>query len=304
MKIVFIGTPEISAYYLEFLKKYFSIPLVITQSAKPKGRGLKITRSAVAKRAEALDLELIETSEINQPEIINKIIELQPDVGVVVAFGQLLSNELLRSTKYGFINIHFSLLPQLRGADPVATAIRLGMKKTGASVFRITEELDAGDVYSQKEISISESDTCEIVFNKLMPAGAEAVLTALAMIQSQEKPKPQVGEVSYAPKTTKADYDINFTKSAEAIHNLIRSGIGSKLAWVRYQNTQIKISTAAISEAGSFGLPGEFISKGSLLVQTGEGVIEILEVIPEGKRPMPASDWLRGQRLESGFFGS
>lgn len=302
MKIVFIGTPQISVHYLKYLQKEHEVKLVVTQSAKASGRGLGVKESAVARYCAEQDIEIYETDDINSDASINKIRESGAEIGVVVAFGQLIKSKVRELLPHQFINLHFSLLPQFRGADPVAAAIRLKKNKTGVTIFQITDELDAGDVYTQLSIEIDKNETTAGLFEKLIPLGEIGLRESLEKIAKNISPIAQSGTTSYAPKSTKTDYRISWSESAEDIYSLIRSGFEKKLAWTTFNGQNIKISRASISQRLLAEPIGTGVIDQSLLVKTGDGVIEIEQLQPEGKRPMLAMDWARGLRQARVIF--
>ena len=299
MKVIFIGTAQIAADYLKSLFTHVEISLVITQKPKAQGRGLKVLETPVSKVAKDLQLELLEVDDINHLEVVEKIKNSGAKLAIVIAFGQIIRQATRESLAEGFINLHFSLLPALRGADPVAAAIRNGLSQTGVSVFKISEGIDDGDIYVSKKIDIDSKETTYSLFEKLKPLGQTALLEALASIKNGVKPTPQQGEVSYAAKTSKADYQIPWDKPQPEIERLIRSGINSKLAWTLLEDQIIKIGEATITNRPDFGVVGSIKIENGVTVQTGDGVLEILTVIPAGKAIMNASQWARGLKITS-----
>lgn len=302
MKAIFVGTPQVAADYLKILAKELEITLVITQSPKESGRGLKVRRSPVALTAEALKIELLEVSDINDSEVARKLSRSLAEIGIVIAFGQLIKPATLDTLKYGFINLHFSLLPEFRGADPVAAAIRTGTAKTGVSVFKIGEGLDSGPVYVSSEIDIDVEENTQSLFEKMFPIGLKAIFEAIKKIEANEAPKEQIGEVSYAPKIYKKDLKIAWEKSSQEIYNLIRSGVSGRSAWTWLDSKMLKITAARLSNAEDFGQMGEVRIKDKVYVQTGLGVIEILQIVPEGKPEMTAVEWSRGLKNTKVIF--
>lgn len=299
MKVIFIGTPQIAADYLQSLFTHVEISLVITQKPKAQGRGLKVLETPVSKVAKDLQLELLEVDDINHLEVVEKIKNSGAKLAIVIAFGQIIRQATRESLAEGFINLHFSLLPALRGADPVAAAIRNGLSQTGVSVFKISEGIDDGDIYVSKKIDIDSKETTYSLFEKLKPLGQTALLEALASIKNGVEPTPQQGEVSYAAKTSKADYQIPWDKPQQEIERLIRSGMNSKLAWTLLEEQIIKIGEATITNRPDFGVVGSIKIENGVTVQTGDGVLEILTVIPAGKAIMNASQWARGLKITS-----
>jgi methionyl-tRNA formyltransferase len=302
LKIVFVGTPEIAAHYLNSLAENHQVVLVITQSAKPKGRGLNLQASAVSKYATRHNLSLIETNNINEEQVVQQIKSSGAQLGVVVAFGQIIKNTTRAALPKGFINLHFSLLPVLRGADPVAAAIRMGQTSSGVSVFELNDELDAGPIYSQIEIPITSEDTGTSLFQKLITVGENALDDALAKIESEILPQNQNGTPSFANKSTTTDYRIDWQKDAESIRNLVRSQVESKMAWTTLNDQVIKISRVRITEMDENANEGEIRLADEVLVKTGTSFLEILELIPAGKKQMSGSDWARGLKIEKPIF--
>jgi methionyl-tRNA formyltransferase len=302
LKIVFVGTPEIAAHYLDFLGKIHQVVLVITQSAKPKGRGLNLQASAVSRYATEHNLPLIQTDDINQEQVAAQILNSGAQIGVVVAFGQIIKITTRAALPKGFINLHFSLLPALRGADPVAAAIRMGQTSSGVSVFELNDELDAGPLYSQIEIPIVSEDTGTSLFQKLIPVGEKALDDALAKIESKILPQNQSGTPSYANKSTSADYRINWQSDALSIINLVRSQVESKMAWTTLNDQVVKISSVRLTEMNENAKSGELRLADKVIVKTGTEFLEILELIPAGKKKMSGSDWARGLKIENLIF--
>lgn len=302
MKIVFVGTPEIAAHYLDYLGNTHEVALVITQSAKPKGRGLNMQASAVSRFAAENDLPLIETDNINEEQVIAQILNSGAQLGVVVAFGQMIKVSTRAALPRGFINLHFSLLPAFRGADPVAAAIRMGQTSSGVSVFELNDELDAGPIYSQIEITISSEDTGTSLFQKLIPVGEKALNDALSQIASEILPQNQIGSPSFASKSTTLDYRINWQDDAISILNLVRSQVESKMAWTTLNDQVVKISSVRIAESNENAKVGEIRLADKVIVKTGTDFLEILELIPAGKKKMSGSDWARGLKIENPIF--
>lgn len=302
MKVIFVGSPQIAAAYLEILSQDYEIPLVITQAAKAKGRGLKMASTPVAEMARKLNIKLLEVTDINSTQVIEEINNSGAQLGIVVAFGQLIKKTTRESLVNGFINLHFSLLPELRGADPVTAAISRGLTSTGVSVFELGEELDSGPLYITEKVQIDPEETTQSLFEKLFPVGKAALMSAVEKIKRGEKPLPQSGQVSYAPKTSKADYRINWTLPNFQIERLIRSGSNSKFAWTTTNGLSIKFTKARCVDTSLNCEVGETRIDNQVIVQTGSGALEILEVIPEGKRVMSALEWARGVKVSKVSF--
>lgn len=302
MKAVFVGSPEIAADYLERLSDRIVFTLVITQKPKASGRGLKIIPTPVSKVARKLKLNLLEVDDINSVETLMALRESAAEVGIVVAFGQKINQEIRDFLKHRFVNLHFSLLPQLRGADPVAAAIKEGIERTGVTVFEIEDAIDAGRIYTSKTLDIRKNETTESLFKKLIPLGENAIIETIEKIEHGVKPSPQIGSPTFAPKTYKEDYRINWTMTQESIERLIRSGNRSKSAWSTFDEKIIKIIEARCSKRTDIGAVGEIKIDENVLVQTGSGVLELIKLIPEGKSEMFASEWARGVKSREVLF--
>lgn len=299
MKAIFIGTPQIAADYLRALIGKIEISLVITQKPKAQGRGLKISQTPVALVAQDINLEVLEIDDINHISVLEIIKNAGAEVAIVVAFGQIIRRPMREIFANGCINLHFSLLPELRGADPVAAAIRNGLSQTGVTVFKISEELDAGDIYVSKKIEIDTNETTLSLYKKLIPLGQIALLEALDLIEKGVKPSPQKGEVSYAAKTSKSDFRINWSRPQQQIEQLIRSGMNNKVAWTLLGDQIIKINEARITDKANFANIGTIKIDDDVQVQTGDGVLKINTVTPAGKSQMSAKDWARGLKIMS-----
>lgn len=299
MKAIFIGTPQIAADYLRALIGKIEISLVITQKPKAQGRGLKISQTPVALVSQDLNLEVLEVDDINHISVLEIIENAGAELAIVVAFGQIIRRPTREIFANGCINLHFSLLPELRGADPVAAAIRNGLSQTGVTVFKISEELDAGDIYVSKKIEIDTNETTLSLYKKLIPLGQIALLEALDLIEKGVKPSPQKGEVSYAAKTSKSDFKINWSRPQQEIEQLIRSGMNNKVAWTFLGDQIIKINEAGITDKANFANIGTIKIDDDVQVQTGDGVLKINTVTPAGKSQMSAKDWARGLKIMS-----
>lgn len=302
MKAVFVGSPQLAANYLEKLSAQINFSLVITGQPKASGRGLKLTSTPVAQMAQKLKLNLLEVADINSQECLEALNAAAAELAIVIAFGQKINREVRGSLKHGFINLHFSLLPKLRGADPVAAAIKLGLETTGVSVFEIEDELDAGRIYTRKEIAISESETTKSLFKKLMPLGEQAILETLEKIENGDKPTPQQGSPTFAPKTQRTNFQINWSDTQKDIERLVRSGIDNKTAWTMFDRKIIKILEVRCSELADFGRVGELKVEEFASVQTGSGVLELIKLKPEGKNEMLATEWAKGLKSSKVIF--
>ncbi len=283
-RIAYIGTPEIAVPPLsQILEAGYEVPLVITGEDKKRGRGSSISPSPVKQEAERLGLNV--SSDIDDLESIDA------DLGVVVAFGKLIPKRLLDHLQ--MINIHFSLLPRWRGAAPLERAILAGDTKTGVCIMELEETLDTGGVYHSSEVPIGSNETLGDLQKKCVSVGVELLLRSLE--GGLGVPVVQEGEVTYAHKITNAELEISWERSTEEILRLIRIG----RAWTTVLGRRLRVHSAKVGSLSNLHA-GEF--KG-LLVGSGDGTIELVVVQPEGKKEMPARDWLNGlQGVTSGYF--
>lgn len=299
--IVFFGTPQFAVPTLmALISKGEKILLVITQPDKPKGRGKIIQASEVKKIALQHNLPIIQPEGLKNENFIKKLKELDPEFGVVVAYGKILPKEILKIPKYGFINLHASLLPKYRGAAPIQWALIKGEKITGVTTMLIDEGVDTGPLLLQKEIYIEDEDNAETLSQKLSVIGAELVVETInKMRRGAITPTPQTGEPSYAPLLKKEDGRINWLASARDIFNLIRGTYPWPCAYCFFKNERIKIIKAQVMEGNaSAGLILK--AKNELIVGTGKGLLQILLIQPEGKKIMTAREFLCGRKINEG----
>jgi methionyl-tRNA formyltransferase len=252
------------------------IGLVVSRPDRRRGRGGALTPSPV--KAAATELGLTVTDRVED------VIDAQVDLGVVVAFGRIIKPPVLAAVP--MVNLHFSLLPRWRGAAPVQRAILAGDERTGVCVMEVEEGLDTGGVYSRREIPIGPDTTADDLRAELVDIGTPLLLDTLA--SGLGIPEPQAGEITYAEKIDPAELRIDWNRPAVEIHRLVRIGG----AWTTHQGRRLKIwRTALAGQDDSSPAPG-----GAVLVPAGDGVIELLEVQPEGKARLAAADWARGSR--------
>lgn len=300
IKIVFFGTPKIAVKSLEYLNnsKDFEVAAVVTQPDKPAGRGKKLSMSPVKEFALSHNIPVFQPKSIRkEPGILEELKKIKPDFFVTFAFGQILSQEVLDIPKYHTINLHASLLPKYRGANPIQRAIINGDKETGICTMITELGLDCGDVCLKKVISISDSMNCEELFEQISDLSPELLAETLkGLVDGSIKPVPQCEEgVCVATKLTKEETLIDWSNPAEKIHNLVRGIYKSPCAYFLHDGKIIKVLETKV-EKGISGKPGELIKAGKDGVQFGCGqdCITLLRVKPEGKGEMPARDWYNG----------
>lgn len=296
MRIVYAGTPDIAVPHLEaLLSAGHDIVGVLTREDAPQGRKRVLTPSPVASRAEQLG---IPTHKANKPDDTTTqwVRALNPDIGVVVAYGALLKQPLLDATPHGWINLHFSELPRWRGAAPVQRALMAGEPSMHVAVFRLVEALDAGDVLSRASIEIAPGESADQVFHSLTPVGSQALVQALQLIANDPAAgEPQQGEATYAHKLTREDGKLDLARAA---HEVLAHWAGvtpEPGAYVTHEGQTLKLHRMVPAEERKLA-PGQVtLTDGHVLLGTGEGTLELIEVQPAGKPKMQASDWLRGR---------
>lgn len=306
MKIVYLGTPDFAVEPLKAICESgkHDILAVVTNPDKPVGRKRILTECPVKKFASKCGLSVLNYDKI-KVEGVEDLRSLQPDIMVTCAFGQILSQEILDIPKYGVINIHASLLPKYRGASPIHYAIKNGETVTGITIMKTDIGIDTGDIILQKSVSIGENETCGELFDRLSVLGAEAVLDALARIESNtvEYKKQDEELATYTHMIKKEDAKIDWTLTAEEVVNTVRAFNPAPVAYTIFQGQQLKIFKAEQS-CGS-GRCGEVISvDGKLEVACGKNSILIERLQKAGGNPMDVKDFLRGCRLNQGDFFS
>lgn len=299
--IIFFGTPEFAVPTLKALiSKKEKIVLVVTQPDRPKGRGKIIQPCEIKKTALEYGLNVAQPEKLRDESFIKMLKELDPEFGVVVAYGKILPKEILEIPQYGCINLHASLLPKYRGAAPVQWALIKGEKVTGVTTMLIDEGLDTGPVLLQREVPIEDEDNAQSLAHKLSTIGAELIIETIEKMRRKEiKPEPQKGEPSYAPQLRKEDGKINWNLSALEIFNLIRGTYPWPCAYSFLKNERVKIIKAEVLE-GVASAGSVVKAKNELIVGTGDGLLRILLIQPEGKKVMTAKEFLTGRKINEG----
>ena len=299
IKVVFFGTPKIALKSLEYLINSDKIDVlaVVTQPDKPAGRGHKLTMSPIKECALANNLPVFQPKSIRkEPEIQEELKKLEPDFFVTFAFGQILSQEVLDIPKYETINLHASLLPKYRGANPLQRAIIDGEKQTGICTMITELGLDCGDVCLKEPIEITETLNCVQLFDIVAEKSPEMIeKTLIGLVENTIIPEKQCEDgVCMACKLTKEECKIDWSKSAHDIHNLVRGIYQCPSAYFNFNDKIIKVLETEVLSGN--GKDGEFInvSKDGVEVACGEGSLLIKRVKPEGKGEMFARDWYNG----------
>ncbi len=299
MRVVFMGTPKIAASCLEgIIKAGHEIVGVFTQPDKPRGRGHKLCFSEVKEVAVRENIPVFQPEKLRgNEEMLELLKSLNADVGVVVAYGQILPQAFLDAPKHGCINTHASLLPKLRGAAPIQRAIINGDDKTGVTIMQMAAGLDTGDILLKLEMAIDDSITAAELFEKMEQPCIEGILETLNLIE-QGKLAPIVQDESlatWASPLTKEEGKIDFSKNSKEIVRLIHGLNSWPIAYTNIAGIKTKVLTAKISDLK--GEIGELLHKSKLIIGTGDGSVELIEVVPEGKKKMEGSALINGQRL-------
>lgn len=298
MRIVFFGTPSIAVRCLEKLQESGkNIVAVVTVTDKEQGRGKKILPSPVKEFALQNSIPVLQPESLKSEEFFSDLRALNADLFIVVAF-KILPRSIFSMPKYGSFNLHGSLLPKYRGAAPIQWAIINGDEVTGLTTFALADKVDTGNIYLMKSVVIEPEDNFGSLYEKMSATGAEMVLETVEMIESGNFTLlPQNDELATpAPKITKETCQIDFTRSAKNIHNLVRGLSPSPGAFFVHEGKHYKVYKTSLADM--MLSPGEFATtKKQIFVGTGEGTLEILEIQPEGKKRMTADEFLRGYKL-------
>jgi len=299
MNIIFMGTPQFAVPSLNILlNSHHKISAVVTVPDKPKGRGQHMAQSDVKKFAAEAGLKILQPESLKDPEFIDELKTLSPDLIVVVAF-RILPKNIFKLPKFGSINLHASLLPKYRGAAPINWAVINGERETGVTTFFLQEKVDTGSVIMQKSIDILTDDTAGTVHDKLMSIGANVVFDTVDLIENTNGAPPVFkqnnGEATPAPKIFKDDCRIDFDQSVDKVYDFIRGLSPYPGSFTEYQGKIIKIFSSAKSHWDSLKGPGRFfVKEGKLYVSTLNEFLEITELQMEGKKRMSSAEFLNG----------
>lgn len=316
MRIVFMGTPDFSVPVLECLaESEHEVVLAVSQPDKPKGRGKELLQTPVKKKAQEYHIPVLQPEKVKAWQVVEELRKIQPDCIVVVAFGQILSKEILDLPKYGCVNIHASLLPEYRGAAPIQWAVIDGLKETGITIQQMDIGVDTGDVLDKLTVPIASDETGGSLFEKLSKLGGPLLLETLKKIEEGTvlPVKQDDSKATYAKMLDRSMGNIDFSKSAEEIERLIRGLNPWPSAYTFYQGKMLKIWRAQVIEENALWIEntsstentsqmGEIvkIDKEAIYIQTGKGILKLLEVQLEGKKRMDTAAFLRGVKVEKG----
>ena len=302
MRVVFMGTPEFAVPSLQALIDHHQVAGVVTQPDRQRGRGKKVQFSPVKEKAVAYDIPVLQPERARDEAFIEELAKLDPEVIVVVAYGQILPESILNLPKYGCINLHASLLPKYRGANPIQRAIINGETETGICTMVTELGLDTGPICLTQPIEINRNMNCVELFEICSEESPKLLeKTLLGIADGTLTPKAQCENgVCYADKLQKEECKIDWNKSALEIHNLVRGVYKCPGAFFEYNGKIIKVMETEVINTSSTGNIGEFIniSKSGIDIQTGKGVLRLLKVKPEGKGEMSARDWSNGLNRE------
>lgn len=304
MNVVFMGTPEFAVPTLEALVKEHNVSAVVTQPDKPKGRGKKMMFSAVKEKALEYGLTVYQPEKVKDSDFVQVLKELAPDIMVVVAFGQILSEEILNIPKYGCINVHGSLLPEYRGAAPIQWSIIHGREYGGVTTMYMAKGLDSGDMILKAQEKIRDDDTYGSLYDRLSVIGADLLIKTLELIESGEAPRtPQNdAEATTAPMITREMERINWNDRADNIVNLIKGLNPQPVAHTLLKGEKLKIWFAEKEGNGYTGTPGEIVDvrKKDFVVMTADEAVAVKEVQAQGGKKMTTDAYMRGHAIDKG----
>jgi methionyl-tRNA formyltransferase len=315
VRVAFFGTPDFAVPSLRALVgEGFDVVAVVTQPDAPQGRSRStLIPPPVQVAAVAEDLPILQPEKPTDGAFLLRLRDLKPDIGVVVAYGHILKSELLELPPRGMVNVHPSLLPELRGAAPIEWAIIRGHETTGVTIIQLDAGMDSGPILHQIPHRIEPDITAGELSAHLAEVGAQALIETLAMLEQSDPPPQPVPQnearATYAPKLTREMARIDWTKDARAIACLIRGLDPRPGAWTELNGAEIKLFNPKVNETPfpGTGAPGQILSAdGTLVIATGPfkdsagGTVEIFEVQPAGKARMTTDDWLRGARIKAG----
>lgn len=305
MKVIFMGTPDFSVGTLEALiEAGHEVVLAVTQPDKPKGRGKERQFTPVKECAVKHGIPVYQPRKVREPECVEELRKYEADIMVVIAFGQILPKEILEMTPYGCVNVHASLLPKYRGAAPIQWSIIDGEAVTGVTTMQMDEGLDTGDMLLKTEIPIEKDETGGSLHDKLAEAGAALCVETLKALQKKTVTPKKQGEspTAYARMLDKHLGNIDWNESAEKIERLIRGLTPWPSAYTTWNGKQMKIWRAEVERKAGKEIPGTIVKveKEAFFVQTGEGMLKVLELQIPGKKRMDAGAFLRGYQVKPG----
>ncbi|WP_270646519.1 methionyl-tRNA formyltransferase [Paeniclostridium hominis] len=304
MKIVFMGTPEFAVPCLQkIIDEGHEVLAVVTQPDKPKGRGKKLAMPPVKELALKYNIDVYQPVKAREESFVEKLKEINPELIVVVAFGQILPKSILDIPKFGCVNVHASLLPKYRGAAPLNWVIINGEEKTGVTTMYMDVGLDTGDMILKSEIPLDDEITAGELHDKMMIDGANVLKETIDLIAQGKAPREKQNddETCYSPIMDKTLGNIDWDKSAKDIHNLVRGVNPWPSAYTTYENQTMKIWKTKVVDKNSDKAPGTIlkVDKDGIEVNTGNGVIQISEIQMSGKKRMIVSEYIKGNTIST-----
>lgn len=307
MKIVYMGTPDFAVPPLAALVEAgYEVTAVITQPDKPKGRGKTLLPTPVKEEAMKHEITVYQPQKVRDPEFVEVLKNLAPDMIVVAAFGQIIPKEILDMPKYGCINIHASLLPKYRGAAPIQQAVIDGEKESGVTIMKMGMGLDTGDMISQAVVTLSEDETGGSLFDRLAETGASLLIQTIPSIENGTATytkQPEESPTPYAAMITKKMGLLDFSRNAEVLERLVRGMNPWPSAYTYLNNKTLKVWKAVVEDAESGKVaPGTIVGvdKKGIHVACGEKILVLQEVQLEGKKRMETDAFLRGYQVTEG----
>ena len=306
MRIMFMGTPEISAICLKkLIEDGHDVCSVVTREDKPRGRGNVMTPTPTKVLALENSIPVYEPKTLRDEAFLSLLREIDPELIVVVAFGKILPAAVLDYPKYGCINLHVSLLPKYRGAAPMQRAIINGERETGVTVMYMNEGLDTGDIIAVKKFPIGPEDNFEDIHDRSALVGGRLLSETIVALERGEATRTAQDEslATYAAKIEKSDCKIDLSKTAEELDCMIRGVTPIPGAFAYLNGKMLKIVKAVpVDKKGAIGevVCADGVGEGSFTVACGEGALKVTSVIPEGKGKMSAGDFIRGRKINIG----
>jgi methionyl-tRNA formyltransferase len=300
MRLVFLGTPEFAVPSLErVVEAGHDVLAVLTQPDRPSGRGQNPVAPPVKRAALRLGLPVRQPERVRRPDAAELLRSLAPDAMVVVGYGQIIPQTVIDIAPLGIINVHASLLPKYRGAAPIQWAVANGETRTGVTTMRIDAGLDTGDMLLKAEAEIGAEENAVDLGGRLAAMGAGLLVRTLAGLAAGTilPEKQDNSQATYAPLLKKEDGLIRWADSAAAVHNRVRGMQPWPGAYTGFRGRKLHIWNSRARSGAGYGGPGRFLSLRPLIVSCGEGALELVEVQLEGRRRMPAGDFVNGQRI-------
>lgn len=308
VRVCFLGTPDFAASSLKSLlsDEHFKVVGVVTQPDRPKGRSLQLTPSPVKTLALQNEIEVLTPENLKkQPEVLEQIKKWNAEVAIVVAFGQILDQKFLDTFPLGCVNVHASLLPRWRGAAPIQRSLEAGDNKTGVCLQKVVLKLDAGDLLGQRELALDQNINSLELHDQLAVLGADLLkIELMDYVRGNLVPSPQdESQVTIAKKIDKSESHLDFSKSAQELHNKARAFVWGPGVFAFFQKQRVKIHKTQLSPMVKTAAPGEVvqITNHAISVATGSGVLDLIELQPESKNRISAAEFVKRFSITEGM---